>query len=238
MPKAVIAPKSKSLKQPSPKAFANGSMISTNKPTNIGAKARETKAPTCSKPIIQIINNQPMTSSLNVAEYFGKQHKNVLQTIKHIDLPEDFTGLNFQPSTYVDLSGKENPCYMMTRDGFIFIIMSFTGKIANLCKMAYINKFNEMEIKCKEALKEPMPGTEITERLYLSDAEWNSVEKECQGAFKEYIKAGGILSHGDDYMKGVYRSIGQLLTMSFRLHTELWTQRKVQLEVQKIVKHY
>ena len=67
-----------------------------------------------------------------VAEAFEKQHKNVLQTIHQITGGEsgyskEFTELNFQPSKYVDETGRKLPCYLLTRDGFVALAMGFSS---------------------------------------------------------------------------------------------------------------
>ena len=85
-----------------------------------------------------------------VAEYFGKQHKDVLRAIKMLDCSADFQERNFALSFYINDIGrnggkKQNPMYYMTRDGFTFLVMGFTGKIAARFKEGYINAFNEME---------------------------------------------------------------------------------------------
>lgn len=87
------------------------------------------------------------TTSVNVADVFGKLHKNILQSIELLkpDLPTDFTGLNFQPSSYKDNTGRENPMYLLTRDAFTLLVMGFTGKKALRFKLAYIAEFNRME---------------------------------------------------------------------------------------------
>ena len=54
-------------------------------------------------------------------------------------------GLNFQLSDYVDCTGRTLPMYLMNRDGFTLLAFSFTGKKAMAFKVAYINRFNEME---------------------------------------------------------------------------------------------
>jgi hypothetical protein len=44
---------------------------------------------------------------------------------------------NFGLSTYKDASGKSNPCYLLTRDGFTFTAMGFTGvKARAACAVA------------------------------------------------------------------------------------------------------
>lgn len=64
-----------------------------------------------------------MTSSLDVAEYFGKRHDNVLQTIERLDCSEEFRHLNFQESYYHNEQNKRQPMFRLTRDGFTFLAM-------------------------------------------------------------------------------------------------------------------
>jgi Rha family phage regulatory protein len=72
-------------------------------------------------------DDQPMVSSVQVAKHFGKQHKNVIQAIERLEIPEEFSRLNFQPTSYEDVQGKKRPAYLMTRDGFTLLVMGFTG---------------------------------------------------------------------------------------------------------------
>lgn len=80
-----------------------------------------------------------------VAKAFGKRHDNVLADIKHLDCSEEFRLLNFQESKYTNEQGHKQPCYCMTRDGFVFLVMGYRGKKAAQFKEAYIKRFNEME---------------------------------------------------------------------------------------------
>ncbi|TCB37521.1 Rha family transcriptional regulator [Acinetobacter sp. ANC 4910] len=110
-----------------------------------------------------IQNQQIKTDSLKVAEFFGKRHDNILRTIEKI-LAMDFNALNFegvestQPNfglsnfnelnfqlvKYKDVKGEERPMYEMTKDGWMFLVMGFTGERAAQIKIAYINAFNQM----------------------------------------------------------------------------------------------
>lgn len=92
-------------------------------------------------------NGQPMTTSIKVAEAFGKLHKNVLRKLESLDCSPDFNRLNFEPVNYRDGKGEERTMYEMTKDGFIFLVMGFTGKQAAAIKEAYIKAFNEMADK-------------------------------------------------------------------------------------------
>lgn len=96
-------------------------------------------------PHLDLVGGRPVATSLNVAQVFNKQHKNVLQAIDNLDVPEEFNRLNFQPVTYRDAKGEMRPMYHMTRDGFTLLAMGFTGKEAMRFKIAYIELFNRME---------------------------------------------------------------------------------------------
>lgn len=102
----------------------------------------------------------PVTTSRIVAKVFEKEHRNVLRDIENLDCSKNFTVLNFERSTYKDKSGKKNPEYILTKDGFTFLVMGYRGKKAAKFKEAYIQKFNEMEefIKSLEAAKLEFPA--------------------------------------------------------------------------------
>jgi len=91
------------------------------------------------------------TNSRLIAERFGKYHKNVIRSIeKQIsdnieNEMEYFTQLNFEPSEYVDESGKANKMYELTEDGFLSIALSFTGKEAQAIRIRLIEEFRKME---------------------------------------------------------------------------------------------
>jgi Rha family phage regulatory protein len=67
-----------------------------------------------------------MVSSLQVAERFGKEHKNVLKAIRALECSDKFREGNFSLSAYESGSGnfaKQQPMFWMTRDGFSFLAM-------------------------------------------------------------------------------------------------------------------
>jgi len=96
-------------------------------------------------PFVIILHGEIKTTSLKVAEHFGKRHCDVLRAIKNIECPEDFRLRNFALSSYLNEQGKSQPCYEMTKDGFTLIAMGFTGKAVMQWKLAYLNAFNQME---------------------------------------------------------------------------------------------
>lgn len=78
--------------------------------------------------IVVIENDQMFTTSLIVAEAFEKEHKNVLRDIENLECSKEFNALNFEPVEYKDAKGEMRPACRMTRDGFAFLAMGFTGK--------------------------------------------------------------------------------------------------------------
>ena len=76
-------------------------------------------------------NNQAVTSSRLVAEYFGKRHDTVTRAIKNLNCSKDFSDHNFAVATYNDRQGKPRQEYLMTKDGFTILAMGFTGAKGN-----------------------------------------------------------------------------------------------------------
>lgn len=93
-------------------------------------------------------DKQAVTSSLQVAETFGKEHKNVIQSIENL-VAEKSAAKFFAAGTYEN-RGKQYPMYYMTRDGFSLLAMGFTGKKAMSFKLQYIEAFNAMEATLKQ----------------------------------------------------------------------------------------
>lgn len=99
-----------------------------------------------------ISDARPAVRSLELAQHFGLKHKNVLQDIKNLlsKLPNSFTGLNFQPSTYEDPTGRTLPCYLLTRDAFTLLVMGWNSARAIEWKLRYIQAFNALEAAALE----------------------------------------------------------------------------------------
>ena len=131
--------------------------------------------------LVIIENNRVITTSLNIAEIFEKEHYNVLESIKSLECSDKFRALNFQASTYLSSQNKELPMFLITRDGFSLLAFSFTGKKAMEFKELYIEEFNKME----EYLKQPVKMLTIPEQIQAQanllvehDKKIVSIEKE------------------------------------------------------------
>lgn len=114
---------------------------------NLPSKEHTKQTPLAEKSSLGVFvdKNRTWVSSRDVAERFEKNHKDVIRNIKALDCSLEFTGRNFALSEYKDPTGRTLPQYLMTRDGFTFLAMGFTGARAARFKEAYINEFNRME---------------------------------------------------------------------------------------------
>jgi len=85
------------------------------------------------------------TTSLAVAEVFGKRHDNVLQAFRNMECSEEFNRLNFKLVDYLDAKGERRPMVEMTRKGFEFLVLGFTGRKAAQFREDYVERFHQME---------------------------------------------------------------------------------------------
>lgn len=110
-------------------------------------------------------NSQAYCSSRQVAEEFNRQHGHILRLIDEITdstsgVSEEFSRSNFGESSYKDASGKSNREVLMTKDGFLMVVMEIKSKKARRIKEAYIVRFNQMEtfINSLQATKIEFPA--------------------------------------------------------------------------------
>lgn len=97
-------------------------------------------------PIVRITqDNEAMADSRDVAAYFGKQHQHVLRSIREMQCSQEFFQRNFASFKIKDLTGESTSHVTMTKDGFTFLAMGFTGGRAAAYKERYIAAFNLME---------------------------------------------------------------------------------------------
>ena len=110
--------------------------------------------------------------SLYVAEFFEKNHKEVLRDIRNIAAPnsglsKEFAERNFALGSYKDKQNQKRPCYYLTRDGFTILVMGYTGENTLRFKELYIRRFNEMEELIKSLVKARTEFPLLTENIKL-----------------------------------------------------------------------
>lgn len=104
-------------------------------------------------------------TSLDIAETFEKEHKNVLRDIRELACSDEFRLLNFVPSEYLNQQSHKQPMYYITRDGFTLLAMGYNGEKAMRFKEAYIKQFNAMEELLKGKLIEREKGIAVRQAL-------------------------------------------------------------------------
>lgn len=72
----------------------------------------------------------------------------------------------FIKSTYIhEQNGQLYPQYLLNRDGFTFVVMSFTGEKATQLKWNYIQEFNAMEEQLKRQNERPKAPTPVADMV-------------------------------------------------------------------------
>ena len=113
------------------------------------------------------INKEEVTvvSSLDVAETFEKRHADVLRDIEKLECSQEFRERNFALSSYKSVQNKSLPMYYITKDGFVLLVMGYTGIKAMRFKEAYIKQFNAMEKLLRNKLIEREKGIAVRQAL-------------------------------------------------------------------------
>lgn len=134
-----------------------------------------------------------VVTSRQVSESFNKRNSHVVEAIEN--KIKSLTAENsevkveklFIPSTYIH-NGNEYKEYLLTRDGFTFIVMGFTGAKADAWKLKYIEAFNKMEEELKgQALKtsELSPELQMFKQIFDTVAKQQLENKQMKEEIKE-----------------------------------------------------
>ena len=139
-------------------------------------------------------NDQVITTSLLVAETFEKEHRNVLKSIRKLMSATNVAVAQmFDETTYVNEQGKEQPMFVMNRDGFTLLAMGFSGEKALEFKVKYINAFNKMEAELK---------SQQTKQLSAAESLLQSVQ-----LLVAHERQLAILEHNQKNMQGAISSL-------------------------------
>ena len=172
-------------------------------------------------------NNQVTTDSLTVADRFGKRHCDVLRSIKLLKCSKDFNARNLASVEYKDQKGEKRTYYDMTQDGWMFLVMGFTGEKAAEWKEKFIVAFRAMEAELRKRQDKLVIVSEHTRALpsgkkeiVLSEkakAEIGGIVKSCAAvAVREEIEAQTRLRAENVDLKNRLRQI-QLWANGFQL---------------------
>jgi len=112
------------------------------------------------------------TNTLKVSEYFGKQHKNILQRINNL---VENSRLKIQPSKYIDDRGKEQTYYILDRKNFSVVVLGFTGEQAEVFRIEYVDQFEKQIAELSEWRKTRQTVIEPT-KICNGSIEWLKLE--------------------------------------------------------------
>jgi len=154
------------------------------------------------KPVVFEKGGEIFASSRDVADFFDKQHRHVLDAVDRLLSDAEEAMPHFRQGFYTlsSTGSQQHRCFEMTRDGFTLLAMSFTGSKALKWKLRYIEAFNAMESALKK-VPEKTPYSwmrEVVDDMERHDKRLFSVEKkvEALGAHEDYqsIKAYAALN--------------------------------------------
>lgn len=130
--------------------------------------------------VIQNSRGNDVTTSLIVAQVFGKEHSKVCRDIENLSCSESFRVANFGEATFTNpKTGQLHKMYEMTKDGFSFLVMGYTGEKAGQFKEKFINEFNKREQLLKSEDYILLRSQEIlNNRVKLMEAKVDQLEEE------------------------------------------------------------
>src|SRR5699024_5171105 len=103
---------------------------------------------------IQNEDGDLVVSSREIAANFNKRHDQVLRDIdnkiKSLNTSPQKCGNLFIENEYKDNYERKQREFLLTKDGFSFMVMGFTGAKADQWKLKYIEAFNKMEKALQE----------------------------------------------------------------------------------------
>jgi uncharacterized protein (DUF4415 family) len=127
-----------------------------------------------------------------------------MRSIRKLECSAEFARCNFAQSSYLNEQGKQQPMYRITKDGFMFLAMGFTGREAAKWKEAYITAFNRMEATLL-TLATP-------ERMQAALAAANAVAAQVQADVFEQLLKGGKRWQNERWMLTFHCGRGDVVT--------------------------
>lgn len=198
--------------------------------------------------LVVMKNKQAVTTSLNVAEVFEKNHQHILEAIDNLTVENSTVKNMFMEDTYINSRGREYRQILMNRDGFTLLAMGFTGQKALQFKLQYIDAFNQMEDHIKNGLPETPEEkllltmdvtnrtvkrvtkvenrvTDLEENQTLAPGEYNYITHQVNKAVARYIQ-GHKLSLNNIQRSKLFKDINQGLNEVTGIKTRTQLRKK------------
>lgn len=159
--------------------------------------------PTHNELVLQSPTGRDVTTSLIVAKVFGKEHSKVIRDIESLSCSKSFNAANFGVITYTDARSREQRAYEMTKDGFSFLVMGYTGEKAGQFKELFISEFNKREVMLRSDDYILARSQEILQKRLLAAEQRVQILESENEAQQEELKAIAPLA---DYTREVLQS--------------------------------
>lgn len=179
--------------------------------------------------LITVENGEPMTTSLKIAEVFGKRHKDVLKTIRkkiekidELEVGANLRSPKFIEESYIDLQNKEHEMYKLNKDALVLVVMNYQTKEALKFQLDYIDAFNNMQKQLEqvelsdqqtnlitaeahkmqvenERLKELRLAMNQADKLERNDLSERLLEKEVETLVGHQVKHAVSIDHNSPF---------------------------------------
>lgn len=126
--------------------------------------------------VIIVENGEPMTTSLEVAKYFGKEHRNILKAIDDIlekglrnieQTLKDKAMAYFELSEYINEQNHQTyRMYKMNQKGFTLLAGGFTDKKFMEYKVMFVEQFDDMQKQLEQQAQQQFFIPETVEQQY------------------------------------------------------------------------
>ncbi|ENB5481738.1 ORF6N domain-containing protein [Escherichia coli] len=126
--------------------------------------AREVVDTLNAKPMfyIKVCNNEPLTTSADVAQAFSTTNNSIVMAIDALRIPRTAAAHHFfKEQRPLEGSDREITIYRMTKDGFTLLMESIDGPGVKDIKLAYIEAFNAISSVLKTQYER-----DLAKRLY------------------------------------------------------------------------
>lgn len=134
-------------------------------------------------------DRQAVTTSLQVAQNFEKNHADVMRSIRNLTQQNCRVKNMFVEDVYVNKRGQEQPMFYINRDGFSLLVMGFTGDKALQFKLKYIDAFNQMEKQLQQQKPLSLP-----EQIQLIAKGYDGLSKDVED-IKNRMGLPGNMAH-------------------------------------------
>ena len=144
--------------------------------------------------LVHMFKNQVVVSSVQLAEHFDKRHCDILRLLNALlrSANKQRLSKHFFKSNYKDETGKNNTMYLMDRDGFSLLVMSFKGEKALKWKLDFIDALNAMEQEIRN--NEHKLNTDLKDKLYNTSIKLEKVKILHNRLFEESTNQSALLN--------------------------------------------